>query len=696
MADVSEHSQDAKDEDEGNAVEDYDPNAPPPIIVLQSSDGDTLSVDLAPSMLMMWSQVLRTSHPGSLSSLSSGARAVIREAVMEFLSDYLGDVYAKRCVLPHGKNKVMEPAIPVALIEQFHDWFDTRVDDGLLDNASKKRPRKSAPGHMESTPAPASHRSPSGYTIASTGKSAKPQADSSPSGPASEPPSRPANQEGLAITSPHSQWSPWTDIVRAKYPGFTVKMPGLSNFIQAFVAEHNLPIVKKRSNAPHVAAQSLALPPELQLKFIGAVERTYSGRREWTFQATKGPLRLPIVRDDNAEGGAAARAKQETRAAAEVEPEADADAGKSTRGQTEEAADVDMDGAAPDSAATASQSLKKSPAKSPAKSGRKGKGLSRKSREPEEPVGGEAEEEEEEEVVDSSDWHQPFPTAAAAATTQSTAGSSADAGSPSGVDEGGVVGLKRRTGREGSPSHKIARTETYATETEPARVESDSEAAMEASMKAALDAASNVWRFPRPEDEMNETRDSHGSGEEGEAEHRKTLARASMGPSSSVSASDMGKTGASVPPEHRRHTIALPPPPLLPLPTSIAQLSTTSIATAESGDMQGNGDGGGAAGGQGVAGGTVDPLTRYNHVLKSMMPAYNATPKERRVEMKRLVKNYLMEKMGDAFTSCILFSTRGKETHHTYGIMRSLEPEFRQWAIVEMQRLFGDAVPTAF
>ncbi|KAL2915153.1 hypothetical protein HK105_205259 [Polyrhizophydium stewartii] len=124
-----------------------------------------------------------------------------------------------------------------------------------------------------------------------------------------------------------------------------------------------------------------------------------------------------------------------------------------------------------------------------------------------------------------------------------------------------------------------------------------------------------------------------------------------------------------------------------------------------------------------IINGQVDPMTRYNHVLLSMMPNYNSRPKSRRIEMKRLVKAFLLNRMGDSFSTCVIFTDRAdksivgvggdaagaiaaaaagsdvlsastssgdKRVHHTYGIAKSIEQEFRAWAAVEMRRLFGD------
>jgi hypothetical protein len=74
-------------------------------------------------------------------------------------------------------------------------------------------------------------------------------------------------------------------------------------------------------------------------------------------------------------------------------------------------------------------------------------------------------------------------------------------------------------------------------------------------------------------------------------------------------------------------------------------------------------------------------------VLKSLLPSYNSTDRNRRVEMKRCVKNYLLAHLGDAFSTCILPSEDG--TTHTYGIPKTMEPAFREWASVEIRRIFG-------
>ncbi|EGF82873.1 hypothetical protein BATDEDRAFT_34500 [Batrachochytrium dendrobatidis JAM81] len=85
-------------------------------------------------------------------------------------------------------------------------------------------------------------------------------------------------------------------------------------------------------------------------------------------------------------------------------------------------------------------------------------------------------------------------------------------------------------------------------------------------------------------------------------------------------------------------------------------------------------------------------ISRYNHVLKSMVPIYNTLPKNKRVEMKRAVKKYLTESLGENFEQCVLRTLRdgpGSGIHHTYGVPETIEPEFRKWSATTMTRIFG-------
>ncbi|KAH6567652.1 hypothetical protein BASA60_008925 [Batrachochytrium salamandrivorans] len=85
-------------------------------------------------------------------------------------------------------------------------------------------------------------------------------------------------------------------------------------------------------------------------------------------------------------------------------------------------------------------------------------------------------------------------------------------------------------------------------------------------------------------------------------------------------------------------------------------------------------------------------VTRYNHVLRSMVPNYNTLPKDKRVEMKRAVKVFLADQLGGEFDACVIHTLREGHTsgsHHTYGVPASIESEFRGWAAKTMTRVFG-------
>ncbi|KAJ3275104.1 hypothetical protein HDV01_001243 [Terramyces sp. JEL0728] len=103
--------------------------------------------------LVCWLVVIRKSHPGSLSSLKKYHRDIIRDATREFLRMKIGDETAARCEVMY-QNKTIEPHIPENLIDDFYDWFNDKLDEGLLENEKEKR--KSAGGNIKMSPV--SHR----------------------------------------------------------------------------------------------------------------------------------------------------------------------------------------------------------------------------------------------------------------------------------------------------------------------------------------------------------------------------------------------------------------------------------------------------------------------------------------------------------------------------------------------------------
>ena len=56
--------------------------------------------------------------------------------------------------------------------------------------------------------------------------------------------------------------------------------------------------------------------------------------------------------------------------------------------------------------------------------------------------------------------------------------------------------------------------------------------------------------------------------------------------------------------------------------------------------------------------------------------------------MKRLVKQWLKEQLGDDFQDCLMTITSGdKDNHQTYGISNDLMPSFKIWGKEQLQRM---------
>ncbi|KAI8894407.1 hypothetical protein BC833DRAFT_222657 [Globomyces pollinis-pini] len=78
-----------------------------------------------------WPQIIRKSHPGSLSQLLTHHRKAISDAVYQFLRENLGSQAHRFIEQVHGN---MQYAIPEAIIPDFLEWFDVQLDNGLTTN----------------------------------------------------------------------------------------------------------------------------------------------------------------------------------------------------------------------------------------------------------------------------------------------------------------------------------------------------------------------------------------------------------------------------------------------------------------------------------------------------------------------------------------------------------------------------------
>ncbi|TPX71980.1 hypothetical protein CcCBS67573_g06019, partial [Chytriomyces confervae] len=75
-------------------------------------------------------------------------------------------------------------------------------------------------------------------------------------------------------------------------------------------------------------------------------------------------------------------------------------------------------------------------------------------------------------------------------------------------------------------------------------------------------------------------------------------------------------------------------------------------------------------------------------VLIDIMPEFKPLSREARIAVKRGVKLFLQQEMGDRFREC-MFTLEGAE-HHTYGVPDEMLAGFRDWAVKELGRCFPD------
>lgn len=90
--------------------------------------------------LVPWNVVFKKSHPGQLSYMNKSQKEKITEAVKEFLCERRGS--DEGCYQINSKTHNNEICIPQELIDPFHDWFNDKMDQGLLDN-KESAPKRS-------------------------------------------------------------------------------------------------------------------------------------------------------------------------------------------------------------------------------------------------------------------------------------------------------------------------------------------------------------------------------------------------------------------------------------------------------------------------------------------------------------------------------------------------------------------------
>ena len=92
--------------------------------------------------LICWNEIIKSTHPGSLSHLSFTDKFTIEQAVHDFLSTRLHWRDIQYCAAIN-KVGIIYIAIPEDWADDFSDWFSERIGAGLLD--SKVREKKRSP-----------------------------------------------------------------------------------------------------------------------------------------------------------------------------------------------------------------------------------------------------------------------------------------------------------------------------------------------------------------------------------------------------------------------------------------------------------------------------------------------------------------------------------------------------------------------
>ena len=97
--------------------------------------------------MVAWSDIVRNTHPSSLSFVNAQGRIRLEQAAHEFLSTRLHWKDIRYCAaLPFvGKEKRIQIGIPEEWADDFSDFLMERVDQGLMSQARAKNRRKSAP-----------------------------------------------------------------------------------------------------------------------------------------------------------------------------------------------------------------------------------------------------------------------------------------------------------------------------------------------------------------------------------------------------------------------------------------------------------------------------------------------------------------------------------------------------------------------
>lgn len=71
------------------------------------------------------------------------------------------------------------------------------------------------------------------------------------------------------------------------------------------------------------------------------------------------------------------------------------------------------------------------------------------------------------------------------------------------------------------------------------------------------------------------------------------------------------------------------------------------------------------------------------------MPTYNGLSKIIRVNLKRAVKTWLLQKLGNQSNQCVIYSTKNGKSHHTYGVPKAVLEDFVAWA---KEALVGEGI----
>ena len=100
---------------------------PPPA----ADDDEEVYTELNGHTLYTWTEVIKSTHPGSMSHLSSQQRYRLEKAVEEFLSLHLTPAEISQCRALTSNNKP-QIAMPENLVETFGDWLDEQMDKNIL------------------------------------------------------------------------------------------------------------------------------------------------------------------------------------------------------------------------------------------------------------------------------------------------------------------------------------------------------------------------------------------------------------------------------------------------------------------------------------------------------------------------------------------------------------------------------------